>query len=778
LIGSTISHYKILEKLGEGGMGEVYLAEDTELGRKVALKFLPPHVSRDEKVLERFQREAKATAALQHPNIVTIHEIGSHGDRRFIVMAYVGGDLLSQRIAQKDLSLGQTVNVAIALSDALAEAHGAGIIHRDLKPDNIIIDKRGQPRVLDFGLAMQGEATRLTEEGSTVGTLHYMSPEQSRGEDVDERTDIFSLGAIIYEMITCQKAFPGENSAAIVYKIANEEPQPLSRFNNEASPDLERLVATSLAKDRDVRFQTMSGLAAALRPLQTGSGSGSTAAAVHHAPERKRRRGIAWAAVVAVALIGVTISYRFLAPGSSSDTPASVSSVSQIKTLAVLPLKNASDDPEEQYFADGMTDALISDLSRVSALAVIPRSTMMEYKDSARSISEIAAELGADAVIEGSVWHGNNRVRINVDLILANSAERLWGESYESEFSDVLTLQSELARAITGQVKVNIAPLEEEWLNRVRSVNPEAHKAYMKGHYYRHLVSFGGLVKAGEMYERAIALDPQFAPAYLGLATVYYYMSPWRKARSYSHKALELDPLLADAHTLLAAIKMFHEWDFAGARAELDVAKRLQPNSPNVHKASGDLLLLEGNLDEGISEYRSALALNPLSHPIACALVAKYNYAGHFDKAVEFGIEVADNFPECPFEHLGVGEAYVYLGMYDEAIPFINESLKTYETGSGLAMLGCAYARSGRTDEAKAILEQLKEQSGGSFNIALVHASLGNNEQALDALETAYESRSSSMLWLNHVTMFDDIRDDPRFLKLVEEVRLASGGSQ
>jgi TolB-like protein/Flp pilus assembly protein TadD len=468
--------------------------------------------------------------------------------------------------------------------------------------------------------------------------------------------------------------------------------------------------------------------------------------------------------VVAVALF----AYRMMS-GSSPDDPSATTSVAQIRTLAVLPLKNASESPEEEYFADGMTDALISDLSRVSALRVIPASSSMNYKDTDKSLSEIEDELGADAFIEGSVWHGENRVRINAALIVANSNERLWGESYESEVSDVLALQAKIARAITVQIKVNIAPLEQQRFNQARSVNPDAHRAYIKGLYYRQLSTYEGLEKAAEEYEKAITLDPEFAAPYVGLADVFAWVGPAKRAEELALKALELDPTMAAAHTLLAGIKL-DRWDWDGARAELEKAKALQPNLPEAHVVEGKLLLLVGKYDEGLSEYRSALALNPLSHPIACSLVGKYNYVRQFDKAVSYGIDVADNFPYCPFEHLDIGQAYIHKGMYEEGIHHIEESLATANTWGGKAALACAYAHSGRTDEANEILSELIARGAGPYNIATVHAALGERDRALDALESAYERRSSSMMWLNHEPLFDALRDDPRFVKLVEQI--------
>lgn len=778
MVGTTVSHYKIVDRLGAGGMGEVFLAFDTELERKVALKFLPPHVAPAPDALERFKREAKSTAALQHPNIVTIHEIGEHDGRHFIVMAYIEGDLLSDLIARNDLPVERTVDIALALCDALGEAHSVGIVHRDLKPNNIIVDGHGRAHVLDFGLAMVSGETKLTQEGTTVGTLHYMSPEQSRGDDVDARTDIFSLGAIIYEMVTGRHAFSGDHATAIYYKIANEDPQPLSRYNNQATPELERVVMTALAKDPDLRYQTMSGLGAALKTLRGGSQVTGAMSATHPAPSNGGwKYALVAVAVVAIAALG----YWLFASRPVRDAKAPLSAIGEIRTIAVLPFKNSSGDSEQEYFSDGMTEALINELGKVSALNVISTYSAMQYKGKDEPLSAIAEELAADAVVQGSVQQAGDRVRVSVELTLARTGERLWGDSYDGEYGDALELQSDVALAITRQIKVNLAPFEDERLAQAHSVHPDALKAYMKGLYYRNLISREGLIKARESFERAAAIDPTFSLPYVALADVHLEIARdgvqpdanLSQTVSLAYKGLELDPLSEDAHTILAQVKLFFEWDWAGARGELDEARKLNPGAPSVRANYSTLLLLTGELDEGVSQHVMAIASNPLSHSLACSMPRKYYLGRQFGSAVEYGRDAAERFPFCPFERLAAGKALVKLSRYDEAIRELEASLSVQPTSGAVAWLACAHAYVGHTDDAKQALARLLEPDNyDPYLAAVVYTAMGEKERAFAALEEAYDNRSSDLLWLRTEPAFDTLRSHPHYADLVKRIGL------
>ncbi len=773
MVGSRILHYEILRKLGEGGMGEVYLAHDTKLARKVAIKILPSRFSASAEALDRFEREARAAAALQHPNIVTIHEFVHHDGLRAIVMAYVEGELLSDVIARGPMPLSRCLDVALALCDALGAAHAAGIVHRDLKPGNIMIDTRGNPRVLDFGLAIEADATRFTREGATIGTLHYMSPEQARGEMVDARSDIFSLGVILYEMITSRRAFPGDSLPAIYHQVTASEPQPLSRHSGEATPELERIVRTAMAKQREQRYQTASDLAAALRQFRQGS------APVVSAPGRPAKRRslsapLALALVILLAAAGIFGLLRRRG-GTAGDV-----SPGEIRTLAVLPFEGTSSDAEGSYFADGMTDALIQELGQIAALNVVARGSSREYGGSTLPRPDIAAALGADVLVEGSVLLAGEKARINVELVRA-SGQRLWGDSYESELGDVLGLQARVAREIAGQIRVNLAPFEEQRFRQKRTVQPDALRAYLRGRYHMNLQTMEGVQEAFLHFERAIRDDPSFVDAYVGLADAYFWKGyfskdpghDWLKAEEFTARALQMDGALPEAFTIRAQIQLARDWDLAAARAELQRARELNPNTPLVHSELSTVYLVTGALTEGVAEHRSAVALNPLDHGLNCSLTRKLITARRYDEAIDHGSRTAESFPTCPYDPLFVAEALLLANRLDEAIEHLETSLAVAVTARALACLAIAQERAGRPDAAQAARERLPNSPDyDPYFEAMVQAGLGDADRALAALEAAYQMRSRHLVWLRVEPMFDSLQADPRMRDLEDRVGL------
>lgn len=626
----TIAHYRIIEKIGAGGMGDVFLAEDTRLDRRVALKFLPDRFASNPDALARFKREAKSAAALRHPNIVTIFDIGRHDEQSFIAMEYIEGDRLSDVIARDDLTIERAIDIATQVCDALEEAHGAGIIHRDIKPDNILFDKAGRVKLADFGLATGTQMTKITQEGTTVGTVHYMSPEQVRGEDVDPNSDLFSLGAILYEMVTRQMAFPGEHHAAITYAVTSVDPQPLSRFNNRATPELERIVSKGLMKDPTMRYHSAADLRTDLRQLTDTIGSATAASSTRPAPARSRARvPVIVGAVVAMVVVAFLAWQALRNP--QSDLSTGMTPGDDRPSVAVLPLENLSGDPNEEYFADGMTETLITSLAQIGGLRVISRTSVMQYKDTIRSIPEIAAKLGVTTVVEGSVMRIGNEVRVTAQLIDGRTDEHLWAQNYDREMKSVLVLQSDVARAIADEIHVVLTPAEHSRLAAVPNVNPDAYNAYLRGLTDWNRRDEEDLRAALGHFRQAIEIDPDYAQAHAALANTYVIMGHWGYepleltfdiAEAEARKALELDPNLAQAYAALAAIKHERDLDVTEARRLFKKAIELAPGFASAHQWLGEVELYLGNYDIALGCFSRALDLDPASLIIRLAHAA------------------------------------------------------------------------------------------------------------------------------------------------------------
>jgi serine/threonine-protein kinase len=753
--GQKLSHYRLVDKIGEGGMGVVWKAFDTRLDRDVAVKLLPEQVEEDLDWLARLAREARAVASLNHPNIVTIHSLEEDEGRRFLVMELVSGRTLREIIRELEggLSLDRLFDLSIQMVDAVRAAHERGVIHRDLKPGNIMVDGDGRLKVLDFGMAkpprtplgkeIDSRAQTLSATGRLEGTLAYMSPEQVRAESTDQRSDLFSLGVVLYEMATGRRPFAGDTPAELIAAVLRDEAPPVTEERSDLPRQLERIVCHALEKEPERRFQTALDMRNELERLQEE--------------------------------LSQTL------PGERKTV------ASTVRSVAVLPLDDLWGDPEQAYFADGMTDALISNLARISALKVISRTSVMRYKEVKKSLPETARELGVDAIIEGSVLRAGKRVRITVQLIDAARDRLLWGESYEHDLGDVLALQSRVARAIADRIEIELTPQEHARLEQTGPVDPKVHELCLKGRHFWYKRTTATVRKGLECFEEAVRLDPDCAAAHAGIADSYIVdggrylgVSPevaYAQAREAANRAVALDEGLAEAHTSLAAVMTDYDWDWEGADREYRRAIELNPNYVTAHSWYAEQLSRMGRDDEAVAEARRARELDPLSLASSMIVAWILYFARRYDAAIEQGRRTLELDPNFATAHRILGWAYEETGRYDDAIAAHDRASELTDASPNFAgQLGRAYALAGRPDEARKVLRGLMESSKevyvSSLDIAIIHAALEETRQALNWLERAYDERADHLPYLKVNPRLDALRSDPRFERLMERMGL------
>ncbi len=741
MIDSAISHYQILAKLGEGGMGVVYKAEDTRLKRTVALKFLPSSIMASEAEKTRFIHEAQAAAALDHPNICTIYEIDEADGQLFIAMAYIEGQSLKEKIEAGPLKLDEALGIVIQVAEGLQAAHEKKITHRDIKPANVMITKDGLVKIVDFGLAKLAGAAGLTKAGMTLGTAAYMSPEQTRGEEVDHRTDIWALGVVLYEMLTTQLPFRGEYEAAMMYSILNEEPKPLAELRAGAPAKLQQIIEKAIAKNPDQRYQHTNDILADLSALKKQLESES------------------------------------IKESASEKKPAS--------SIAVLPFVDLSPQKDQEYFCDGMAEELISALTKIEGLKVVARTTAFSFKGERLDVREIGKKLNVETLLEGSVRKAGNRVRITAQLVKVADGYHLWSEKYDREMEDIFDIQDDIAQQIVTVLKIKLIGEPNAPLVKRYTENLEAYHLYLKGRYYWNKRYEGLLQKGIECFEQALGKDPDYALAYTGLADsysilgIYHFLPPkeaFSRAKAAAEKALKIDESLAEAHTSLGAIGFCYDWDWPGAEREFQHAIALNPSYALAHGYYAMYLAFLGRFDDAIVEAKQAQELDPLSPLINALAGYVFFVARQYDQAILECQKALEIDPNSVVALAYIVFPYFQKGMYEEAIAACQKVVALWKGSTmWLAGLGLVYAGSGRKEEAQKVLRELEERSKqqyvGPLEFVWVYVGLGEIDQAFEWLNKAYEERNL-LFRLKAEPTFDALRSDPRFEELLQKIGL------
>ncbi|MBA3357344.1 MAG: protein kinase [Pyrinomonadaceae bacterium] len=824
LLGQKINHYQILSLLGVGGMGEVYLAEDTQLGRRVALKVLPAELVAKKGPLQRFQQEARAASALNHPNILTIYETGEANGVRFIAAEYVGGETLRECLRRERFMVSETLDIAMQVVAALEAAHQAGIVHRDVKPENVILRKDGLAKLLDFGIAKLAQrpvqhleaevptrALVKTSPGMIMGTVGYMSPEQVRGQAVDGRADEWSLGVMLYEMLTGRLPFAGETVSDAIAAILKTEAEPPTNFNSEIPVELERIVLKTLRKDADERYQHIKDLLLDLRDLKQDLDFGAklkrtptqgeltvpksagritaeqisssarfpnayTKSTAEYLVGEIRQHKLGFMAAIGIfLLIFAGAGWRFYHSGLGQQNSQ------QISSLAVLPFENGSGDAELDYLSDGMSESLINKLSQLPQLKVIARNSSFKYRGPNVDLLDVANKLGVQAVVMGKVIKQGDQLAVLVELVDARDNKQLWGEQYNRKLSDALAVQKEIAQTVSERLRPRLSGAQEQQLAKSGTSSPQAYELLLRGKYLNEKSGTEPQIKAKEFYQQAIEADPNYALAYAELATSYSVLATnghidpkdgLPKAEAAARKALELDEKLPEGHLALGSI-FRKQWKWAEAERELSEAVDLNPNLGAAHRARSRHLSVMGRHDEAVAEASRARELDPLSVTVNAYVSYAYLFARRFDEGIAAARSTLELDPTSDFANSMLGYNYAGKGMYREAIESYKKAVEFGDTSTGTQIyLGAAYAHAGEREKALEILRQLRSSkeyvSPGELPVLL--GALGLKDEAFESFERAFAVRDLQLSTIAGDPAFDPLRNDPRFADLVRRV--------
>jgi len=835
LAGASVGHYKILRRLGAGGMGEVYLATDTTLGRPVALKILLAETAHDQDRIRRFVQEAKSASALNHPNILTVYEVGNFEGSRFIVTEFIKGKTLRERLSGEPPVLRDTLDVALQVAAALNAAHEAGIIHRDIKPENIMMRDDGLVKVLDFGLAklteksnevVEAEAeTRAlvrTAPGMIMGTVAYMSPEQARGAQVDARTDIFSFGVVLYEMLAGQQPFAGETMSDTMAAILKSEPAPLSQYVSDIPNELERIVGRALRKNPDERYQHIKDLLIDLRDLKqeleftaklerttappkatadkttavTNIQTAPTSWSAEYLAGEIKNHQLAAVAALLVLTFGIAALYYFTSGNVSNQQTSNAQQISAapIDSVAVLPFVNESGNADNEYLSDGMTESLINSLSQLPRLSVKARSSVFRYKGKETSPQVVGNELSVQAVLLGRVVQRGDQLTLGLELVDVRTENVVWSGRYDRRQTELVSLQSEIARDVSNKLRARLSGADEQRVTKTYTADPEAYQLYLQGLYHWQKRTAEDFRKSVSLFQQAIDKDPSYAKAYAGLAMAYLVLPDYShnltrqeikevdlKRRAALRQAQELDDSMAEVHAVLATLKE-DAWDFAAAENEYKRAIELNPNLASAHQWYSRLLGALGRHEEAFAEINKAHELDPFSRSINFNVGGRFYDARRFDEAIAQFQRVLEMEPNHPLTHLVLAQSYDAKGMYPEAIAEYRTAdvLLEKESAETAKRKATALTQALKTGGAreywrKRLEFSQKEYDKGftsAYKIAAVYARLDDRDRAFEQLEKSFAARETDLIWIRTEPAFDELSSDPRFQDLLRRIGL------
>jgi len=789
-VGSTFAgRYQVVEELGKGGMGRVYKAYDAEIKEHVALKVLNPDIASDESIIERFRNELKYARKISHRHICRMYDLGRAGETTYITMEFVSGEdlkTLLRRVGQ--LAVKRAAAIGVQVLEGLAEAHRLGVIHRDLKPQNIMIDRDGNARIMDFGIARSVKGTGITDTGAILGTPDYMAPEQLEGKEADQRSDIYAFGAILYEMVTGVPPFEGDTPLGVAMKHRTETPRDPRDVNPQVPEGLAQLILRCLEKDREKRFQSAEDIRDRIKGIAKEiPGTGTLLRQKTAGPARPRRKALRIGMVTALVAAGIILGSYFVGRLKERAQPVAGKPTAAYKSsIAVLPFEDLSPQRDQEHFCNGITEALITKLAGVGQLKVISRTSVMRYKGADKDIREIGSELDVATILEGSIQKEKDNIRINAQLVNVADGAHLWAESFDRKLEGIFAVQDEISKAIVNALRIELVAGQEYMLVKRYTQDPDAYSLYLEGRFNWNKRTESGLKRAIELDERALARDPDFALAYVGIADAYSFLGRlsfapphevYPKAKEAAEKALELDDALAEGYIAMAFIKYNYDWDWMGAEIDFNWAIGLNPNYATAYQYYGSLLVSLGRFEEALAKFEKARELDPSSMPIQASIASLFYFARQYDQAIKSWREILKIHPEIDWAHFYLGLSYLEKGSGKKALEEFEKAEKT--SGGGIfSSVGkaCAYALAGKRDEALKRLENLIKRSEKTYVpayfLAIVHLALGEKDKSLDYLEKSFADRDTELIQVKVDPQFDPLRDDPRFEALLANMNL------